>query len=70
MAPITFSDILEAADQLPLKDQEDLIDILQNRLRAQKRAALVQDIQDAQQEFAQGKCHPTTPENLMEEILA
>jgi len=35
----------------------------------QKRAALIKDIQQAQQEFAEGKCHPVTPAQLMEEIL-
>ncbi|MEM9217079.1 MAG: hypothetical protein AAGD25_22375 [Cyanobacteria bacterium P01_F01_bin.150] len=69
MASIPFADILEAADQLPLQDQEDLIQILENRLRAQKRAALVKDVQDAQQEFEAGECKPVTPEQLMEEIL-
>lgn len=69
MSAMTFADILDAADQLPLKDQEDLIRILENRLRDQKRAVLVQDVQSAQQEFESGECSPTTPEQLMEEIL-
>ncbi len=52
----TFAEILEAAEQLPLEDQENLIHILQNRLRDQKRTELVRDVQAAQQEFAQGQC--------------
>ena len=70
MSSITFSDILEAADQLTLQDQEELVRILEHRLREQKRAALIKDVQDAQQEFARGNCQPTTPEDLMKEILA
>lgn len=70
MAQTTFADILEAAEQLPLEDQEHLIHILQNRLRDRKRAALVRDVHEAQQEFAQGKCQPVTPEQLMKEILS
>jgi hypothetical protein len=69
MSPSTFSDILEAADQLTLQDQEELVRILEHRLREQKRAALIKDVQDAQQEFAQGNCQPTTPGDLMKEIL-
>ena len=65
----TFAEILEAAEQLPLEDQENLIHILQNRLRDQKRTELVRDVQEAQQEFAQGQCQPLTPEQIMEEIL-
>jgi len=70
MAQSTFADILEAAEQLPLEDQENLIHILQNRLRDHKRAALVRDVHQAQQEFAQGKCHPVTPEQVLEELLS
>ena len=66
----TFAEILEAAEQLPLEDQENLINILQNRLRDQKRTELVRDVQEAQQEFAQGQCQPLTPEQIMEEILS
>ncbi|OPF18927.1 hypothetical protein B1L04_05735 [Microcystis aeruginosa KW] len=66
----TFAEILEAAEQLPLEDQENLIHILQNRLRDQKRTELVRDVQAAQQEFAQGQCQPMTPEQIMEEILS
>ena len=69
MRQATLVDILEAAEQLPLEDQENLIHILQNRLREQKRVALVKDVREAQQEFAQGKCQPVTPEQLIEEIL-
>ena len=70
MIQTTFAEILEAADQLPLEDQENLIDILQKRLRDRRRANLVKDVQEAQKEFAEGKCQPVTPEQLMEEILS
>ena len=69
MSNTTFAEILEAVDHLLPDDQETLIKILQNRLRDQKRAELIKDIQQAQQEFAEGKCHPVTPAQLMEEIL-
>lgn len=70
MTKTTFSDILEAAEELPIEDQENLIRILQNRLREQKRAELVEDVHGSQQEFAQGQCQPITPQQLMEEILS
>jgi hypothetical protein len=70
MTQTTFAEILERADELPLEDQENLIRILQNRLRDQRRAARVRDVEEAQQEFASGKCQPITPEQLMEEILS
>ncbi len=65
-----FTKILEAADQLLIEDQEDLIKILQNRLRDRRRAELIKEVQDAQREFALGQCQPTTPEQLMQELLS
>ena len=70
MTHISFADILEATEQLSFEDREDLIRILQNRLREQKRADLITDVKEAQQEFSQGKCQPVTPEELMKEILS
>jgi hypothetical protein len=70
MTQSTFADLIEAAEQLPLEEQEDLIHILKNRLRDRKRAALVKDVAEAQQEFAQGKCEPMTPAEIMGEILS
>ena len=70
MTQTTFAEILEAADQLPLEDQENLIDILQKRLRDGRRANLIKDVQEAQKEFVEGKCQPVTPEQLMEEIVS
>jgi hypothetical protein len=70
MTQITFATILDATDQLPLEDQENLIDILQKRLRDHRRAELVQEVQQAQQEFAQGQCKIATPQQIIEEILS
>ncbi|MGI0481936.1 hypothetical protein ACN4EE_14270 [Geminocystis sp. CENA526] len=65
-----FSEILDASQQLSLEDQETLIQILKNRLLEQKRAELVKDVREAEQEFAEGKCQAFTPEQIMEEILS
>lgn len=70
MTQPTFAEILETVEQLPFEDRENLVRILQNRLRDCKRAELVRDVREAQQEFAQGKCQAVTPEQLMEEILS
>jgi hypothetical protein len=70
MTKATFAEILDATEQLSLEDQENLIHILKNRLRDQKRTELVKDIQEAQQEYAQGQCQPATPQQILEEILA
>ncbi len=70
MTQATFADLIAAAEQLPLEEQEDLVHILKTRLRDRKRAELVKDVAEAQQEFDEGKCKPMTPEQIMEEILS
>jgi len=70
MIDTNFVKILDAAAELLLEEQEDLVQILQSRLRDRRRAELMKDIKEAQQEFELGNCSPVTPEQLMEELLA
>ena len=65
-----FGEILEAADDLPVEDQETLIAILKNRLRERRRGELAKDIHEAGKEFEKGSCRPVTPDELMREILS
>jgi hypothetical protein len=66
---LPFGEVLEAADHLSQDEQEELIAILQRRLAQAARQRLAAEIQEARQEFAQGRCAPATPEELMREIL-
>ena len=70
MTPANFGDILEAAEQLSVEDREELIGILQNRLREEKRADVIKDVRESEEEFARGECQPVTPKQLMKEILS
>lgn len=70
MTKINFADILEAAEQLSLEEREDLVRIIQNRLREQKRTELIEDVRESEQEFTRGESQPVTPEQLMKEILS
>ena len=65
---VPFGEILEAANSLPLEDQETLLDILKSRLRDRRRAELAEDIKKAAKEFEEGSCRPATPDELMREI--
>jgi len=64
-----FGEVLEAADRLSLDEQEELIAILHRRLAQAARQRLVADVQEARQEFAEGRCSPGTPDELMRETL-
>jgi hypothetical protein len=68
METLRFDEVLEAVDKLPLEDQETLIEILERRRLAHRRAALARDSQEARREFQAGKTSPQTPAELMEEI--
>jgi hypothetical protein len=65
-----FGDVLEAVDNLSLEEQETLIDILHRRVIERARKRLAAEIQEARREFADGRCRPTTTDEIMEEILS
>jgi hypothetical protein len=66
---LPFGEVLEAADHLSPDEQEELIAILQRRLAQAARQRLMGEIQEARQEFAEGRCLPATPDELMREIM-
>lgn len=66
---LQFGEVLEAADRLSHDEQKELIDILHRRLAQAARQRLVAEVKEARQEFAEGRCSPTTPGELMHEIM-
>ena len=66
---VLFGEVLDAVDRLSLDDQEDLLDVLNRRIIERRREAMLQDIREAQEEFADGGCRPATVDELMKEIL-
>jgi len=65
-----FAEILEQADGLPLGDQEELVDLLQSRVRDRRRVELAEDVAEAQREFQDSGCRPATAQDLVREILS
>ena len=49
-----FQQALEAVEVLSLEDQAMLLDILQNRLRQQRRNELLKEVAEVRQEYAEG----------------
>lgn len=68
MTKTNLGQVLDAANQLPLEEQENLIDLLRQRIKEAHRADILRDILETQQEFYQGKCQILTPEELIKEI--
>jgi hypothetical protein len=67
--PLSFHEVLEAADRLSEEEQEELVAILHRRLAQTARKRLAGDIKEAQQEFAEGGSSSATPDELMDRIM-
>ncbi|MEW6111834.1 MAG: hypothetical protein AB1664_06875 [Thermodesulfobacteriota bacterium] len=65
-----FGEILDAVGRLSPDEQETLLVIVRHRLAEHGRKKLLQDIQEAREEFAQGRCDPITVEDLMKDICS
>ena len=66
---LQFGEVLEAADHLSHDEQVELVGILHRRLAQASRQRLVAEIKESRQEFAEGRCLPTTPDELVREIM-
>ena len=65
---LRFGENLEAADHLSYDEQEELIGILHRRVAQVSRERIETAITESRQEFADGRCVPTTSSELMHEI--
>ncbi len=66
----SFADVLEAVDRLSEEDREALVDIVRRRTAEQGRKRVAAEAEEARREFEDGHCRPTTPGELMDEILS
>ena len=64
----TFSDVVEAADELSLDEQETLVEILRRRISKQQREALVRQVAEARTEFQDGKAQAASVSDIMDEV--
>jgi energy-converting hydrogenase A subunit M len=64
-----FDEVLEVADQLSLDEQHELVAILNRRLAMASRQRLMDEVEEARKDFAEGRCVPATPAEIMREIL-
>jgi len=65
--PTAFADALEAAEQLDVDSQAELVSILSRRLAERGRERVVATTTEARREFAAGKCQPMTAADIMRE---
>ena len=66
----TFAEVLETIEKFSIDEKEILVDIVQNRLRDDKRQRIIKSVKEAQQEFERGELKPASVDDIMREILA
>ena len=66
---LSFGELLEAAERLPLEERYALFDVLKRRLALEERQRIAADIQESRREFEEGKAVPATPDDILRDIL-
>jgi hypothetical protein len=66
---LSFTEVLEAADQLSADEQEQLVSALRCRLAEVARQRLCLEVQEARREFVEGRCYPAAPTEIIREIM-
>ena len=65
---ISFDELLEAVEELPVEAQTELVEVLRRRLAERGRQRVADDIQQARQQYASGQCKAASVEQIMREI--
>ena len=63
-----FQKAIEILESLTLEEQEVMVNILQNRIKQQRRAQLVNAVNESRQEYAQGKIKTGSIVDLLGEL--
>jgi len=63
-----FSEVVDAADNLSVDEQESLIGILRRRIAERNRERLMREVTDARAEHESGQSRPGTVAEIMDEI--
>ena len=62
-----FADVLDAAEQLDVEAQEELVAVLSRRLAERGRERVAATVAQARREFTAGQCQPMTPVEIVRE---
>jgi hypothetical protein len=65
---VTFQAVLELVETLPESQQEDLVNLIRQRLLTHRRQLLEQRISEARGEFARGEVRTGTAADLLTEL--
>ena len=65
---MTFSEVLESAEELPIADQEELVQTLHRRLSEQRRQEIISTVEQARQEHANGSLKPSSVDEIVDSL--
>ncbi len=66
---VVFADVLDAAEQLDVDSQAELVAVLSRRLAERGRERVAATVAESRREFAAGQCQAMTAEELIREAL-
>jgi len=66
----TFAEVLETIEKFTVDEKETLVDILQHRLRENRRERIIKSVKESQREFKQGNLKPASVDDIMKDILS
>ena len=65
---LSFQDLIEAVESMPLEDQSMLVELINKRIIEKRRAELVAEVQEAKSTFTRGEVKRGTFEDLMKDL--
>ena len=65
---LSFQDLIDAVESLPLDDQSMLVELINKRITEKRRAELVAEVHDARSAFKNGEVKRGTVEDLMKDL--
>jgi hypothetical protein len=65
---MSFQDLIDAVESLPLDDQSMLVELINKRIMEKRRGELVSDVVEARDAFRKGDVKRGTVEELMKDL--
>lgn len=65
---LSFQDLIDAVESLPLDDQSMLVELINKRIIEKRRAELVSEVEEAREAFRKGEVKRGTVEDLMKDL--
>lgn len=65
---LSFQDLVEAVESMPLDDQSMLIELINKRILEKRRADLIAEVKEARDAFKRGEVKRGTIEDLLKDL--